>query len=73
MGIVNGGRPIAIRFNEATMARFDAIASYLSERAHGAPIARTRVIEMIIDRGLPLLEAELGIGAKPKAPRKRQT
>ncbi len=51
------------------IARFDRIAETLSARAHGVRVSRSEVMRMTFDRGLPLLEAELGIGEKPKRKR----
>lgn len=57
---------IPIRVDVAMLARFDHIAETLSERAHGIRVSRSEVMRMAFDRGLPLLETEIGIGEKPK-------
>ena len=62
-------RPLAVRFSEETIERFDRIAATMSERAAGAKVSRARAIGVAMDRGIELLEAELAIRKKPKTRR----
>lgn len=48
-------KPIAIRLDAELLARLDAAAEQISKKAHGAPVSRSAVIRLAIEKGLPLL------------------
>jgi hypothetical protein len=61
-------KPIAIRFTDEMLARFERVAEMLAVRAAGTRITRSDAIRAAAERGLGELEAELGI-KRPKAKR----
>lgn len=56
--------PVPLRFDPDVIDRVDALAALLSERAKGLKVTRTEVFRLVVDRGLPLLEAELKKGGR---------
>lgn len=61
--------PTSVRIDDALLARLDAIAATLTERAAGVNVGRSRVIRLAIERGADALEVELGLARKPKTRR----
>lgn len=64
-------RPIPVRLEDSLIERLDAVVGVLSHRAAGAPIHRSAVLRMAVERGLESLESEVGIATKPKKKPKR--
>jgi hypothetical protein len=62
-------KPLAVRFTEEQVARFDRIAEKLSALAAGTRVTRSDAIRAAAERGAALLEAELRL-TKPKRPKK---
>lgn len=63
-------KPLAVRFTEEQIARFDRIAEKLSARAAGTKVTRSDAIRAAAEQGAALLEAELGLTKRPKPKRK---
>jgi hypothetical protein len=66
------GRTLPLRLEEDLIQRIDALAEALTERAAGAAVSRTAAMRAALQVGLNSLEAELGIGARPKPKPKRK-
>lgn len=62
---------LAIRLSDEDARRIDRIAEVLTERAAGAKITRSSAYRQALLRGIPALEAELGI-TQPKGKAKRK-
>lgn len=56
---------IPVRLTPEDLARFDGLAEALSDRVGGLKVSRSELMRMVFQRGIPVLEAELG--AAPKA------
>lgn len=50
---------IPLRFDTEIIERVDALAALLSQRVEGVRVTRSDVFRLAVDRGLPVLEAEL--------------
>lgn len=60
-------KPIAIRFTDEMLARFERVAEALAIRAAGTRVTRSDAIRAAAERGLVELETELGLKRpKPK-------
>ena len=46
--------------------RLQALADELAKRAAGAPVTRSHVARMAVERGIPALEEELGLNRRRK-------
>lgn len=53
-------RPTSLRVDDALLARVDALAVALSERAAGASVSRANVLRIALERGVDVLEKEIG-------------
>jgi hypothetical protein len=64
---------LGIRAEQATIDRIDAVASALSARVAPAEMTRSDAARVALDRGLDVLEVELGIApsAKGKKPARK--
>lgn len=51
---------IPVRLTPEDLERFDQLAAMLSERAGGLKVSRSELMRMVFQRGIPVLEAELG-------------
>lgn len=58
--------PIPLRVSEELVGRIDRLATALTARASGAKVARSSAMRVAIERGLDVLEVELGIVPKRK-------
>ncbi|RYZ01803.1 MAG: hypothetical protein EOO73_34215 [Myxococcales bacterium] len=58
--------PVTVRLTESTLERIAKIAAVMSERAGGITVKRGTIVRSAVERGLGLLEQELGISKKPK-------
>lgn len=65
-------RPLAIRFDDETIRRLDALAATMSKRAGGVRISRGAAVRAAVERGLHAMEEEFGIpkGRTKKPPRR---
>lgn len=59
-------KPTSVRFDTDALERFDRVAAVLSKRSAGLTVGRTSVIKLAVERGLPILEAELKLTRKRK-------
>ncbi|MFW6087879.1 MAG: hypothetical protein ACODAG_11785 [Myxococcota bacterium] len=59
-------RPIPVRLEDEAIARLDAMVDEMRRRTAGARISRSEVLRMVVDRGIPVLERELGASKKRK-------
>lgn len=64
-------RPLPIRLEDDTIERLDRLAAALTERAAGVKVSRSGAMRATIERGLDVLEAELGIGRTKRRPPRR--
>lgn len=66
------GRPTPIRIEEDVIQRLDAIAAAMTERAAGVKVARSNVIRLALERGMAVLEEDLGMGpSRTKKPKRK--
>jgi hypothetical protein len=54
-------RPVPLRLEEEVIERLDRLARAMSERAGGVEVNRSSVMRTVLDRGLDVLEKELGV------------
>lgn len=54
-------RPTPIRIEDEVIQRLDAIAAAMTERAAGVKVARANVIRLALERGMDLVEEDLGM------------
>lgn len=59
-----GETPFSMRLPSELLSRVDAVAEELTRRAAGVNVSRTAVMRRLIERGLEILEPELGLTAK---------
>jgi predicted transcriptional regulator len=67
------GKPVPIRLEDDLIDRLDRLATAMTARAAGAKVPRTSAMRIVLERGLEVLEAEMGLTArrpKPKPKRK---
>lgn len=50
---------IPVRFNPEVVARIDALIPLIARKVEGLKVTRSDVFRLVVDRGLPILEAEL--------------
>jgi hypothetical protein len=55
--------PVPVRLSTEQLDRLDALALLLKERAAGARVTRSEIVRIALDRGMAVLEAELGATA----------
>ena len=63
-------KTLPIRLEDDLIARLDALAAALTERAAGAKVSRTAAMRAALERGLQALEAEVGTSARRRKPKK---
>jgi hypothetical protein len=61
---------IPVRLTPEDVERFDRLAAQLSSRVGGLKVSRSELMRMVFQRGIPVLEAELG--AAPKSSKGRR-
>jgi hypothetical protein len=66
-------KPLSVRFDTETVARLERAAEALTVRSAGLSIGRPSVIKLAVERGLPLLEAELGLVRRKPKPKTKRT
>jgi predicted transcriptional regulator len=59
MSNTEAGIAVSVRIDAATVAKIDALAEALSERAAGVPITRSDAIRVAIERGAATLADEM--------------
>ena len=63
-------KTIPIRLEDDLIARLDALAVALTERAAGVKVTRTAAMRAALERGLEALEAEAGTAKRGRKPKK---
>jgi predicted transcriptional regulator len=63
-------KTIPIRLDDDLVARLDALAAALTERAAGVKVTRTAAMRTALERGIAALESEVGPVARRKPKRK---
>ena len=53
--------PVTVRLDEAAVKRLERVAEAMSKRAAGVAVKRGTAVRVAVDRGLAVLEAELGL------------
>jgi len=64
---------LGVRADDALLARLDALATYLSERAHGVDVSRSDALRLAAAKGLDFYEQEMrpaAVAAVEHAPAK---
>ena len=64
-------RNLCLRTDGAAWTRGDKIAEAMGE-AFGIPVTRSRALDLALQKGLDMLEAEFGIAPTKKSTRKRK-
>jgi len=63
-------KTLPIRLEDDLIARLDALAAALTERAAGVKVSRTAAMRAALERGLVALEAEAGTSTRRRKPKK---
>lgn len=63
-------KTIPIRLEDDLIARLDALAAALTERAAGVKVTRTAAMRAALERGLESLEDEAGLSSKRRKTKK---
>lgn len=63
-------KTLPIRLEDDLIARLDALAAALTERAAGVKVSRTAAMRAALERGLSALEAEAGTSPRRRKPKK---
>jgi len=63
-------RTIPIRLEEDLIERLDALAQELTERAAGAKVSRTAAMRVALERGLEVIESDMGLAGRRRKPKK---